>query len=486
MAARGKKSDHVVRPRRSWKRHKVLYFLVFAATALVIHKWGAVNIRRSAPKNSYTATVTLQVQMPDAVDLATGETINERQLDGEEVRRYITSAPYLQRAVNQVGVEIPLLPDETPEDAVARAASLMREDLQVEVDGTESPESTEISITYTSEHPRRATFTVNTIGRQYAADRIAQWNARTRREYAEARKAAELAQRESLLAEARLDAFVEHQFKQQESRQEEPAPEPVVEEPPVQPPPTEYMAVDNPEWVTLNAQLEQLRRNLEKMLMDRTELHPAVEESRLRISVFEDKLATIPQTILADPWENPVQAETTRPPETPQEEAVVQVPADTRPQAETPVAAAEFRQLKATATRARGAHQRLAMIEHHTWQQHQREPRIDVELAPPFEVPPPPAAGLGLLLAAMCGGMVAISGLASVSAGVALEPTIDSVKQAETLFSVPVVGSIPEARSPNTGRSARRWRPLVRAAMILGGLLLIVALAAAVVGALGR
>jgi len=485
MAARDRKSDHLVRPRRSWKRHKVLYFLVFTATAVVIHKWGAVNIRRSAPTNSYTATATLQVQMPDAVDSATGETINERQLDGEEVRRYITSAPYLQRTINQVGVETPPLPDETPGDAAVRAARLMREDLRVEVDGTESPESTQISIAYTSERPRRAAFTVNAIARQYAADCVARWNARTRREYAEAKVAAELAQRELLLAEARLDAFVEHRFKQQESRQEAPAPDPVVEEPPVHPPPTELTAVDNPEWLTLNAQLEQLRRNLEEMLVDRTELHPAVKENRLRISVFEDKLATVPRMILADPWEDSGQAETTWPPETPEEEAVVQVPADTGPEAETAVAA-EFRRLKATATQAREAHQRLAMIEHRTWQQHRQEPRIDVELAPPFEVPPPPAPGLGLLLAAMCGGVVAITGLASVSAGAALEPTVDSVKQAETLFSVPVVGTIPEARSPDAGRSARRWRPLVRAAMILGGLLLIAALAAAVVGVLGR
>lgn len=68
-----------------------------------------------------------------------------------------------------------------------------------------------------------------------------------------------------------------------------------------------------------------------------------------------------------------------------------------------------------------------------------------------------------------------------IFAGAAMEPTLDSIPQAEAALEVPVVATIPSSGPKRNLVLARLRRSLLQAAAIFGGLILLAGCAAVIV-----
>ncbi len=487
----GNKVRHMVRTRPSWKQHKLLYVVVFAAIAGTVYLWGPRMAGQSGLVEDYTATATLCVQMP------VPETLN-----AEEVERYIASPKNLQRALLQVGRTIMPRSEETAADTAAREAQRLCREVRVDTAETSTPGELRVSITHREPLPQHCTFLVNTLAEQYASDCRAQWKARTQRAYVEAQEMLTRAKEEMLAADERLDAFLEDMLKQREPSPPELIPsklmavkpiaaKPIPLTPPVLAAPAAPLLVDNPAWLELSEQLEQIRQRREQLLADRTPQHPQVRQTDLRIAALQRELAQVAPkipgtrsqvvgpTLLPTPTEGiPVEQAPSPAVELPASESDEQTLAQQRDTAR------KFRELKVAADRTARGHDRAVRTEREAWRRCGREPRIEIHRAAPLEVAHSAESDLGLSLAAILAGMVGVTGLGMIFAGAAMEPTLGSIEQAEALLGIPVIGAIPEAAPQGWRSSARRRQMLLRAATILGGLLLLAALAAAAIYAL--
>ena len=269
----------------------------------------------------------------------------------------------------------------------------------------------------------------------------------------------------------------------------------------------------DPAWLELNTRLAELRRRHAELLIDRTPLHPEVQYVATKIAVFEEQLATLAEPLPAVPAEVPQSA--AQPPVPEHANASAADPSQlgqsqdeqTQPdQTQTsrgnePDAAAveEFRRLKDAANQADQTLQRAIATERRV-RMLQEPPGIEIEPAPPIPAPPARSSGWAYLLAAMAAATAA-GGLGLVTTGASMEIAWTSIAQARVALRTPVAGVIPPESTSQCTRAEKRgqapwqrrysrcqdnlrhgasprfsaqYRPAMRAAAILGGLLLMV------------
>ncbi len=471
MRMTGNNPGDTIRPAFSRRFRAFVCAAVFAVTGLAVYRWGLLATAEP-PARPESRTATATVHLRDGLPAAQDPTSAERQ---------ITSDANIYRAVRQLGLPFEPSPGEDPQRTANRAIQMVRRNLRVVADATSMPGEVAISITHTDRLPHYPTQLVNSLAESYADDCRADWKRRRYKAYTEAREASERAERELLEAQQRLDAF---------SRQPDhpTGPEggrvrstPVPKLNPQTPAPPDPPSVDNPEWVEMNQRLVALRRRLAELLIDRTPLHPEVRDTELRIGALEDQLSATPRKIDGGPSDrspppNQAPAEPGMPPKAVLNQTIVQAARMDR----------EFQTLKESADRASQAYVEAVRLERQARQDHEQEPRIELDLAqpplPPESSPPPRSR---LLLAALAAGLAVAAGTGMVAAGAAIQLPLTTVEQVRAALPVPVVGTIPETSSPTRPDQARRRRPLRRIALIAGGLTVIAACAGSLLWAWG-
>lgn len=427
----------------SWTAHRPVYVAVFALTALAVYGWGqATADRNDAPA---TCSATAAIRQADAAI----------PTDAAAIQQRIGSVAGLRRAVRAVGLGAEAAPGAHSEQQIDEAVARARRDLKIAVERPDPAGELRISVTAADRHPWYAAVLANALAEQYAADCRTAWRRHAEQAYVEARAAADRAQREFVEAKARLEALVELHFN---SRPPGAAPSAAT-------PPTASPA-DDPEREVLGRRLVDMQRRRDQLLVDRTPLHPEVQDIEIRIAALAEQLAATGQQIPE-----------TRPPETPG------VAAEPR-QAEAP---ATFEKLKEAVDRAALASAQASRAEREAWEARLREPRIVVEAARAAPAPPIRSpAGLRLVLAAMASGMAVAIGFGMISTGAAMEPVLASVAAVRAALPVPVVGVLSEIgparcqrRRSQGGQFAARW------GMILAGLALLAGCAAMLAAVLG-
>ena len=475
MSTTGDNAVRTVRPGASWKAHKAFYAVVFVLTGVAVYQWGRLRADRPEPPQGHTATATVRGQ----IGLSAGEPFaggGQSHLWADASRRcpkigtvpseicqHIRSQANVARAVRELGAAITPLPGEEGEATFERAVCEVQQAIRVEAGRTEQRDEAQVSIACTHPHPEYAVLVANALAEHFASDCRAAWKASVSAGYLAARKASDRAREEFADAKGRLEAFFEQEQKRQAARRTPPRPKPL-------PPPAEPKLVDAPEWAELHAQLLALERQRTALLVDRTPEHPAVKDTELRIDELKRRLATMRRWTVAPESEappgRPAVAQT--PPTQPEENTAAE---SARQEAQ---AAEEFRRLQAAVDRTAQARDAAEDTERQTSQACLREPRIEVELAQARQAAAPAGSGLGLVLAALAGGLAAAFGVGLLTAGVSMEPTLTTIAEAEALLPVPVVGVIPSDAPPtDPGAIARRQR-LTRLAAIVGGLAVLV------------
>jgi hypothetical protein len=452
-----------VRPRASWKAHKAFYAVVFVLTGAAVYQWGRLRADRPGLPQGHTATATVRGQIALPAADPSGQTASAA--NPQEIREHIQSQANVARAVRELGASITPLPGEDSEAAFERAVCEVQQAIRVEAGRTDQRDEAQVAIACAHPHPEYAVLVANALAEHYASDCRAAWKANVNAGYLAARQTSDRVRQEFAEAKDRLEAFFEKDQQRKAARRAENRPKP-----PPPPPPPEPKLADDPEWAELSAQLQMLKRHRTALLVDRTPEHPAVKDTEVRIDELKRRLATMRRWTAAPESEAPPQppAVAQTPPTQPEENTAAEF---ARQEAE---AAEEFRRLQAVVDRTAQARDAANDIERQTWQACLRQPRIEVELAQACQAPAPAGSGVGLVLAALVGGVAAAFGVGMVATGVSMEPTLTTIAEAEALLPVPVVGVIPSDDPPADPPAVARRQRLTRLATIVGGLLALV------------
>jgi hypothetical protein len=403
---------------------KAAYIAAFAISSGVAYWWAVAGKPATASHPESSSTALVHILAPTTV-----------KLDRADVRQQVLSQANVERAARQIDDGASSGAASTSQRTPLEWRVRLQEKLLVDVGADNSPGATRVSIAYADENARAAAQGVNSLADSFAEGFRRQWRSQAEMVYRDAHDAAGRAADDLRRATARLNAF-----------------SPQVA-------PLNPSLVDNPDWLELNRQLANLQQRRDRLLVDRTSLHPEVQAAEVRIADLKRRLAASERWI-------PARQSAATPPES--------IPPG------QPTAAAEgaasFEKLRDAVARSQQASEKAARAEQRAWQARQQEPQIELQLA---QAPcaPPLYWRLRLALASLAAGMTTTVGLGMIATGAAIEPTVNSLAQLGAVLSVPVLGVVPATDRIKSARAGRSG--LLRMLWIGMGLVVIVSCAAA-------
>ena len=308
-----------------------------------------------------------------------------------------------------------------------------------------------IPLAYTDANADRAEEVVNALADRYVEDRRTESNRRLESTQQKARKAAESARQELVQCEAKLE-----QFRRQ-------AAEATAKPHEVMPREKTSAMVENPRWIDLNLQLSELEQRRERLLLDRTALHPSVVDITSQIDDLKGQMAAVPRQI----------------PDTANKAANKNIKtAETTPDDDSRVAS-DREKLHVLTTAARKARQSLATAE-----AAERRLRKGQQTGPQYTVvyakvekniPPQVNDQQRLLWTTLVAGMFMAFGVGSISTGISIEPAAATVAQVQADAHTTVIGAIPAENPIPDPVALSRHQMRDRQALLAIGLILMAA-----------
>jgi hypothetical protein len=437
--------------RRSGRIVTYLLVLLFACMGVPVYLWGQ---RPESPSEETTCAAKVRIPLSVA--------------DKVSAKHDILTSENLDRAVRKV---TGLSGEDAPEPG--EAAQQVRERLDVSVTTVKRvnrPPVLQVAITYSApEDAERGARLVNELARQYAQDQRARLVAAAGKSHEEARRAADSAQKKLFEAQAQFDAFLDNYFRGDGERQNSPAkntaqaksgPDAKADGA------ASVKKAENPERVKTQRQLDDLRRHRERLLADRTPMHPSVRSADEEIIELEKRLAAIPHELVPAPGDlseelkpmlglPPVPPGPVDPRPTP--EPISEPNELARPPVLRPETVKTYTQRRDKLVHAREEYEKRAAVDREKWEMRYRLPQIEVELARPATPKEPPKAQPSLLFISSLVGLAGAMGMVMLSMGVGGEPILSTEAQARRVLPVQVVGTVPPAdRSTGMPRSRRR------------------------------
>ncbi len=320
-----------------------------------------------------------------------------------------------------------------------------------------------ICLRETSDTPEKAVEAVKALAERQMRDGRAEWKGRVDARAMKARQIAEDARKACAEATSQLNAY---------TRQIGEAAGAGTLQAAVKPAATPAAMIDNPQWLDLQEQVSSLQRRYDELLVDRTPLHPAVQEVVARMAGLKERMAAVAQRIPASrentsPAKTPHGSGIPTPADRPAEEGAVNVQnADAIARPDTK----KWSELTAAVERARHARSEAELAEELALQARQAAPAIALEATEVVENPPPSNAGWRRMLATtLATGLLMALGFGSFTAGAGIEPPITNVAELEADLGVTVLGTVRAANaSADSAQRIRRRSHLRRLLIALG------------------
>jgi len=328
-----------------------------------------------------------------------------------------------------------------------------------------------IPITYADDDPQRAEEVANARAERRVKEQRADWKRRTEGPLVKAHEAAEQARREQAQNEARRETFRRQIAQTAKAASQARAVEP---RPGASPSPP---MVDNPQWLDLQRQLRNLQRQRDSLLIDRTPLHPAVEDVTLRIKDLQRQIAAIaPKT----PGVASAKLKTSTPPALPKDAAAANAAVAEQDQH-------KLDEFSAAVETMRRAYQQAEAAEKQARGAQQAAPQYAVVYAQAVEIQSTSDQGWRRLMGTtLMAGLLMAFGTGSLSAGAGIETPVATAAEVQAAAGVPIVATIPAANPLADPRTLSRRRTRVRRTFLAVGLILIAAAPlAAIWGVLG-
>ena len=317
------------------------------------------------------------------------------------------------------------------QEILAQAKSEVRDNLHMEAQ--RSGRETVVAISLSSLPAETLVRTVNVVASAYSQACRAQWKVHAEQAHSAAQAQVQQVERQASAAQKRFESLRQHRLQALTNLW-----------PPVAP--SQPATVENPRWTEICHRLADLEERKRTLLLQRTPLHPSVQEIDMRINDVQREMASLPPKITQEPAG--VSPRSSVPPEAP---AAAEVQAAQQAAEQLKHDLHQAQSLERAALAARG-----------------EELRIDLLAAEPL--PPPPHAGTAFLGKALATATTAVLGLGMVSFGASLEPALSSVAELQALLPAPVVGVISATLSGRRRTVSPLRRRLTRWGSMTAGL----------------
>ncbi len=320
---------------------------------------------------------------------------------------------------------------------LVQAKPEVRENLSMEAQ--RSGQQTVVAISLRNQPAETIVPLVNIVASAYSQACRAEWKLHTEQAYSAGQEKLRQAERQASEAQTRFELLRDRRL-QAVANSRPVAPQPV--------------AIENPRWTEIGRRLADLEDRRKNLLLERTPLHPSVQEIEMRITDVRREMASISPQIAQ-------QSLAASPPSA--------LPSDLPTATEVQTAQQAIEPLKRDLQQAQA-------IERAALTARGEELQIDILPAEPLPPPPvPPRDTAAILGKALVTAVTSIIGLGMISLGASLEPALSSIAELQALLPVPIVGVIP-ATHPGcrTATSAPRRR-LARLGWITAGLAVLVA-----------
>jgi uncharacterized protein involved in exopolysaccharide biosynthesis len=326
------------------------------------------------------------------------------------------------------------------------------------VERSSTPNSVEIQIpiAYSDQNQQHAKKVVNALADRYVEDRNTEWQEHTEKLLSKDREATEILRCELAENEKQLEML------RKQITEKDAIPQAVLGQ--EQSPAT----IDNPEWLDLNRRLFVLKQRHDAMLIDRTPLHPAVQDLAVQIEDTKEQMAAIPRQI---PQKLPSSFK--RGPEdeggkSPKPFAIAKIISDQDQQ--------KLNELTQSVESSRLAYAKAEAAEKKTLAQQPPESQYFVVYAEEAENAVASNDGWRrLLVTTLMAGMFMVFGVGAFSAGVAIDPPVGTIGQIQKSARVPVLGTIPAKKPISNPESLNLHQSQERLTLFSIGLILMAA-----------
>ncbi len=475
----------VVRLPRGWKEVGATLGVAFVLVAAVVFAFGWITSSSSLRPVDETATATVRVE----IDPGQGEADSPAAVLGQPVWPWIdevcrqAKAQTALESAKDVASEMPVAGSDATQSLAS--ADVDGSPFEVELKAGSGPGKTVLRLTCRQGAPEAAAAQVNRLAEDVGTLLRADWRSRSEQACTKAEAELEQARETRRQAEAALQAFRREMAERVAASQK--VTPPATEPPLVAPAPAEPTVVENPDWAVVFQEIEQLNLHRAELLVSRTPVHPSVVDVDERIGSLRRQLAAIPRSIAVEPPEEPGLSLELSEPVAEREPPAVATAEPELPAAHASsdsAAAAELARLEAAAADATERCRQVEAVELAVRTRCGAGPRIQWTAA---TVPAPTADGgvrFDWLLASLAAGLAAAVGVGLISGGLAMERPLDSIERIEALCSAPVLAEIPSAEGDVVSESCLRaqHRPALRALLMVGGALILVAVVGLVVG----
>ena len=473
MMAFNKSTALIVRPRSLWRRHLLLSTVAYGLTVAVVffisqNAWQKSN----AIKGSKAIAI---MELKPANDRAnfSNSPIFSLNLNLNNIKIRILSPSFIRQALCDSRIDAsPLAKDNNTTASFVYGEQLLR-GLSIRTrPGTVSGENQiilELSLTQSPNAAKIARALADRFIREYRTF----WAAEAQKACIAASSQAEQAEQAQYEAADMLQAFEDNVLKQEKSSPEHSLLAP-----------TDQQSVpkipDNPVWIELDRKLALLRQREAAMLVNKTPLHPDVQDIRARIADFQQQLDSIPRFAADSATNNPTQdidsPATVKTPPSKNENEIQE--SNTRENVAQGVNQNEttetLKQLQLAAERTEQEYLDKLRIKQSIFDASRKEPTFLVRVNPVPVTIKQPGGIQGFIGLMLCSGFAMALGIGVFSSGVSTQSLLASIADLEPLLPVPIIGVVPSKDQSSDPFDRRRRRAILRwTLIILGGLLVL-------------
>jgi len=473
----------------------------FVVTGVVVYRLGE---KRTGVAPRTAAKAMVRLPLAAANRFAARRPVGDLPALASAVQDEIISAANVARGLARMKLAADPPRSAPDTEGLGTSPRWMAENLKVTAE-EDSPSGTyRVFIAYEGRDPDFSVRLANALAEQYADDCRDRVEEGLGRAAGEARQAADRARQELARLQTEYDAFLETSLRAPgigtatdqrdaaESRTADARGPQLLQQdeshwPSEAPKALSPTAVDNPDWISKNRQLEELRQRRVALLNDRTPLHPEVRELDRRIEQAEQEIWAIPRKVPGKARVSPPKPPTERAAPTravteqpPVEAAAARGPGGPQQYAET-MRMLEARQQRLQA--AAGQVERLAAQEWRASEAALRLPRIEVR---PAERPAAPAAARptkGWSVTALLAALAVAGGVGLIGHGIGIDPPLGSAAEVKANLPIPVVATIECGASEPPENGLWSWAADRSVWIVLG--VLVIAVSAIVVSRTG-
>jgi hypothetical protein len=463
----------IVRPRSLWRRHLLLSMVASGLTiAVVIFISQNARQKTNAAKGSKAIAIMQYKAADDRANLSNSPIFSPSS-NLNNIKTRILSPSFIQQALADSGIDAAQTgKDNTPTASFVYGEQLLRGLNIRTTPGAVSGEN-QIILELSLSQSTNATKIVRALANRFVREYRTFWTAEAQNARLAASAQSEQAQEAHYEAAEKLRAFEDNVLKQEKTSPLQPALTSTDQQ-------TEPKNPNNPAWIELDRKLASLRQREAAMLVNKTPLHPDVQDIRARIAEFQQQLDSIPRFAADSTTNDPSQAidspATVKTPPLKNENEIresniresMAQDVDQNKTAET------LEQLQLAVERTQQEYLDKLHFKQSIFDASRKEPTFLVRVNPVAVAINQPGANRGFIGLMLCSGFAMALGIGVFSSGVSTQPLLASIADLEPLLPVPIIGVVPAKDLSSDPFARRRHRAIFRWTLILlGGLLVL-------------